>query len=608
MPTTEIVIKVNDQTARGLDQINRKAEAIVQLMDKGFNSTQAQKIAASWDLAAQKAEVFKNTFGRTTAEVEKGIDNANAAVQGLAYEFGVHLPQSVSKFLAQSSAIAPALNAAFSTIAVIGLIQVLSQIPAIFDKISGAISGWSETAQKAYAAFLEDNKKAIAAADDFAAKIAGIAGGPKAEVAERIRRQTAENQQIAERIQGLQSQTSARPDESNFAASRRIKAVQADIDAQQQLFIEGGKKLIALQLQQKEVEAQIDKDAADEKVKQAKKLAEQLIQARLEFEEIVRRLGYLDPFGKDLPDIQGRTGLRPAGAPTIGDIFDPTAGIDFSGILKRGQESSDYMKSVMVQVNEELANGQIAASKRLMDEQRKRSLDMVNSIRDSAGHIFDDMFQRGQSVLQNLANMARGLFNTIGRTAFQSIAQIALVGSRGNGGLLGSAPGLSRLLGFGAAASPFLAGGVSLGATTVAGGSSIASAAFPGLAIANPGIGAGIGTGGGLGTGGLFGLSAGATAGIGAAIVGGGFLLYELFKHRTQEASFTRDPFGNGSQTRLIEFYAANQTRLAHAIETFNRKFNAASARSVITAGMGDAFSDNQFRRQMGGMLTDDAL
>jgi hypothetical protein len=85
-------------------------------------------------------------------------------------------------------------------------------------------------------------------------------------------------------------------------------------------------------------------------------------------------------------------------------------------------------------------------------EQKRQYEKMVDSIRDAAGHIFDAMLTKGESVFSSLAKFAEGVLQTMLRNVFQNAVQ-ALAQSSGI---------LQRLLGG--------AGGAGGGAAAMAGG------------------------------------------------------------------------------------------------------------------------------------------
>jgi hypothetical protein len=92
-------------------------------------------------------------------EAEYSVTEAKHALHGLGEEIGVHIPRFVQGFVAEMPAVGSALSAAFSAVAVIGLIQVLAELPEAFRKIEESVTGWDETAKKAYEHQIEINQK-----------------------------------------------------------------------------------------------------------------------------------------------------------------------------------------------------------------------------------------------------------------------------------------------------------------------------------------------------------------------------------------------------------------------------------------------------------------
>lgn len=307
--------------------------------------------------------------------------------------------------------------------------------------------------------------------------------------------------------------------------------------------------------------------------------------------------------------------LREPGDPNRG-FTAPTLGITREATQKAmrlAQESVDFERDLRAQAIEFLADAQANSHARLLSEQKSAAVEMVRSIRDSAGRVFDDMFIRGQNVLQSLANMAEGLLNTITRTAFQGIAQAVLTGKGGSGGLLGLAgglPGIGKLgglLGLGGGAA-IAAGGTALAAPAV--GSLAAISGATGIGMAGAGVGAvSFGGAGAGGAGGMAALFSNPWTAVAAGGILGGLAIWKALRGRTQEAQFTRDPFERTSE-RTMEFYAAHEfvDRFARAVDKFDRKITTMPAKHVVTTGMADAMNDNTFRRQTGGMLMDDDI
>src|SRR5262249_6444288 len=136
----------------------------------------------------------------------------------------------------------------------------------------------------------------------------------------------------------------------------------------------------------------------------------------------------------------------------------------------------------------------------------------VNEVRNSAGHIFDDMFKKGQSVFSSLNNLLKGGALSIGRTIFQDVSGALLrpiysaFQNFFNKTLKGLIDGL--LGSIGSKIGGFLGNLVGLGSTS--GGSSILGIGAGGLGLLG-GIGGGAGIAGGTTA------AVGSLAGIGGA-------------------------------------------------------------------------------------------
>lgn len=125
------------------------------------SSQMAEDFAKSMDGVASGA----NDFGRSMTVIEKKAEysmlQARESVRGLGEQIGVQLPKMVSNFIAEVPQIGSMMSAAFSAIAVVSLIQVLMEVPAAFEKISASVTGWDETAKKAYDHQLDLNRQYI---------------------------------------------------------------------------------------------------------------------------------------------------------------------------------------------------------------------------------------------------------------------------------------------------------------------------------------------------------------------------------------------------------------------------------------------------------------
>jgi hypothetical protein len=131
-------------------------------------------MTATAEAAESTGSRINAAFSEASAGPEKltySMTEARHAAAGLGEEIGVHLPRFVSTFLAESKAIGPILAGAFSAVAVIGLVQVLTQIPDAIGKIIGALTGWDEESRKDYDQMVKDNDRVILKNVEAAASI-----------------------------------------------------------------------------------------------------------------------------------------------------------------------------------------------------------------------------------------------------------------------------------------------------------------------------------------------------------------------------------------------------------------------------------------------------
>jgi hypothetical protein len=257
---------------------------------------------------------------------------------------------------------------------------------------------------------------------------------------------------------------------------------------------------------------------------------------------------------------------------------------------------------------------------RQFEEAQAASERFVASFREGVGAIWDGFFVRGQGVLSSLANFAKGLLNSVGRTLFQNFATGLFTGGSGGGrglasvaGNLGGGLGLSKI--FGGAGGGLLGGLFGGGAAA----SSVPLAAIQGgfvpalpLSAIGGGVGAAAGGGGlagalGFGGGaGLLGLGAATIPVFGGIALGAGLLLKHFLKGQP-EAAFTRDP----SEQRSVEYFfntlPAVLGGVRDALDDFRNTYRPMSASQVLVAGMPGALqSSNQFRRNTMSILSDD--
>ncbi len=85
------------------------------------------------------------------------------------------------------------------------------------------------------------------------------------------------------------------------------------------------------------------------------------------------------------------------------------------------------------------------ADKNWWVEQERMAREYIGNIRESAGHIFDDLMSGSKNVWQDLLRTFKGIFLTPVRMAFQDLAQMIFTGTRpataGGGGFLGALGG-----------------------------------------------------------------------------------------------------------------------------------------------------------------------
>lgn len=184
--SVEIILKAKDQFSDATKKAQLEFAAMKIAADNLNNSVaKLEKLHPGLDhqeavAAATALESMKNGSDKAG----KSFDNASIAGRGFAQLLGFELPRSVTTFLAKSDTIGPLLSKAFGTVAVLGMVEALAQVPEMFSKLEGAITGWDEKAKKSYADFLANNDKAIERLSQFKAKMLEVSA-PTAEEGER---------------------------------------------------------------------------------------------------------------------------------------------------------------------------------------------------------------------------------------------------------------------------------------------------------------------------------------------------------------------------------------------------------------------------------------
>ena len=143
---------------------------------------------------------------------------ARHAIRGLGEELGVHMPRFVSSYLTSIGGVSTIMAAAFAPIAVIGLIEVLAQIPGMIEKGVNALRGWNEEAKKDFdEATARAVKFTLAVAEgsaqvDKAAATAGKTGAARtAAEEEALKKEMARNQAMLKNY------------EDQLAAAKKLK-------------------------------------------------------------------------------------------------------------------------------------------------------------------------------------------------------------------------------------------------------------------------------------------------------------------------------------------------------------------------------------------------
>src|SRR6266853_4975240 len=92
----------------------------------------------------QSIRSFQSTSSNAADPLNYSMQRARESARLASEEIGVHMPRALARVLAESTVLGPALAAAFSGIALVGFIQVLSQVPTAIKKIADLMGGWDD--------------------------------------------------------------------------------------------------------------------------------------------------------------------------------------------------------------------------------------------------------------------------------------------------------------------------------------------------------------------------------------------------------------------------------------------------------------------------------
>lgn len=436
----------SDNGARSMDNLQKRATATLKLMEKGFAPEAAMKTAQGWQTASDKAEVFGQTFKRTS-------NTAQMAASGLAQTIGIQLPQSVSKFLASSQTIGPLLAGAFSAVAVIGMIQALSQLPALFEKLSGAITGWDAVSKKAYENFLEGNKKAVEAAEEFRLKMIEVQGTGLTGSAKQVVDQLKLNEAIKEqtRINQVNLKTEVEYNEllrkrGALAASRGgFGVLTPDEQARQQQnlanTLAGEKKLRDL-MSQRIVEATAlnitqGQEAAEAIKKQAEantKLSEDRMKAAKEHAAFLAKASqeFRNRTFEGGEEVKAGLAAAEKTAQAVVRAYEELLKLEDeagAAFLKRQQEMNaaleDFRNRTVggdaggaeaVRAGEEAAQRTADAIIDAMNKTKQAGQDMIDHFADDVSRMFTGMIAHGQTFWEAFKNLGRSALAAVADT------------------------------------------------------------------------------------------------------------------------------------------------------------------------------------------------
>ena len=281
-----------------------RAQELIGQMSANKAEREITRFQTSLKLSRDDAELLQKALRKDdgSAHFQVGLRDGMNELQSFAGMLGIQLPQALEKYAARMQGLQPLMTSAFKIAAVIGVIEVLEQVPRAFDKISGAITGWDEKAKEAYGDFIQLNRNAVQEAEQLRLKIGeiktiGKSGTTKdvlegAELQDAISRQTQTNQAYLRALTAINDQRTARQNVVPPATAAMADAYGTsglDVEANRKAYEkayppgsatdeelktqaaniaksldEGTKTLKSLQLQQKQQAAQTSADILSE--------------------------------------------------------------------------------------------------------------------------------------------------------------------------------------------------------------------------------------------------------------------------------------------------------------------------------------------------------
>jgi hypothetical protein len=148
----------------GVQFDNSAATAGLAQLNSSFQST-TSAVASMWTQASSTITVAlknvsteaENTAGRTKEQIEK----ASSSVEKLGDLIGVKVPGGLTKMLAASETIGPALEAAFAPLEIIAFIQFAVELADKIKTVSENLAGWTQEVRDNYEALVQENRQIV---------------------------------------------------------------------------------------------------------------------------------------------------------------------------------------------------------------------------------------------------------------------------------------------------------------------------------------------------------------------------------------------------------------------------------------------------------------
>lgn len=181
-----IVQRIVVENPTAIPQALQQSAAAAKAAEPAFAAYCAQLEATA--VATQQVTQASNQAAPAIDKVTYSTTEARVAAMGLGQELGVRMPRILSRFLSQSESIGPLLSKAFTVVAVVAMIEVVSMLADKIKQVAESVYGWDEATKKAYADNIAASDAALTRYRELKNKqdelaLIGVSGPQKATIA-----------------------------------------------------------------------------------------------------------------------------------------------------------------------------------------------------------------------------------------------------------------------------------------------------------------------------------------------------------------------------------------------------------------------------------------